>query len=753
MRPLDGVRVLDLTTGVAGPMTAMELADFGADVVKVEPPPGDPARTDPGFAFFNRGKRSRVVDTGTGEGRVLLEHLLAAADVVVLGEDEGGLAARGLSPAAVADRHPHLVVVHTPPFDGDTTPWAGGAESAELLAAVTGIGWSQASWEDVPVDIVSPHVLYGQAIWAAAATVAALHERRRSSFGQVVTVGGLHGMLVTTTASLVHPPGTPRLHFAGGPGGQVPFYRTYRCADGEWLFLACLTPAFMFAAFQTLGVLDIFADPRLDGDPTNMLLPENGMWVIERVASVFGTRPRTEWIDVLSAAGCPVGPLAARDEWIDHPQLAAIGMRVEIADPERGPVVQPGISLNLTGSPGEITGPAPLLGEHQDAGDEWDRRPAPVGPAPSGAGPLAGTRVLDLGSIIAGTYGASLLAELGADVVKVEPLSGDGMRGLMVGFAGFHKGKRGLVLDLSTPEGHAAFLRLVADADVVVDNYRPGVLARLGIDYHSLVATNPAIITVSVTGFGEGGPLGAEPGFDPLLQALSGMMTAQGGDADPVFLTLPVNDVGSAATAALGTCLALVHRDRTGRGQRVWTSLAGQAAVMQAGEIIRFPGRPPARTGSADHPGPSPLDRYHRTADGWVRLQAPDSAGLVAAGLLDSPDGDVGAAFGERSSGEVLAVLTAAGVPAVPALATVDLPGHPLFTGREALHEIPVEGGKVWTAGRFARFSRTERTDHTTVPGLGEHGRDVLAAAGFVPADIEALVASEVTVIGPPFRI
>lgn len=230
-------------------------------------------------------------------------------------------------------------------------------------------------------------------------------------------------------------------------------------------------------------------------------------------------------------------------------------------------------------------------------------------------------------------------------------------------------------------------------------------------------------------------------------------MSAQGGDADPVFLTLPVNDVGSAATAALGACLALVHRDRTGRGQRVWTSLAGQAAVMQAREIIRYRDRPPARAGGDDFAGPSPLDRYHRTTDGWVRIQAATGDGLVAAGLLDSIDADVGAALATRSTAEVLAALTAAGVPAVPALATVDLPGHPLYRSREALHEIPVENGTLWTAGRFARFSRTERAGATAVPGLGEHSRELLASAGLEPAEVDALVTSGATTIGPPFRI
>ena len=202
--------------------------------------------------------------------------------------------------------------------------------------------------------------------------------------------------------------------------------------------------------------------------------------------------------------------------------------------------------------------------------------------------------------------------------------------------------------------GHALFLDLARGADIVIDNYREGVLERLRIDYASLRAVKPEIITISLTGFGEGGPLGSEPGFDPVLQAFSGMMHAQGGDSDPVFMRLPVNDVAGAATLALGAVLALLHQRRGGGGQRGWTSLAGQSGMMQSDEIVRYDGRRPSHRGGADFAGPDPLDRYYRTRDGWLRLQAVDvaaardgaaerAAALAAlrdAGLLSAPPHD-----------------------------------------------------------------------------------------------------------------
>jgi len=416
----------------------------------------------------------------------------------------------------------------------------------------------------------------------------------------------------------------------GGSGGGVPFYRTYQCGDGEWLFLAALTPRFTEIAFEVLGATWVLHDERLGGrGRAAMLMPEHSLWAIKEIAAVFATKPRAEWLALLAAAGCPAGPLLQRDDWLDHPQLDAIGMRVVVDDPERGEVVMPGVPVRLTASPGAVRGPAPRLASATiDAIlREWSSstREGTIGTTGSPAaraanGPLDGVRVLDLGAIIAGPFGASLLAELGADVIKVEPLTGDSFRG--PGFAAYNKGQRGVALDLQSADGRDALLALVRTADAVIDNYRPGVLGRLRLTYDDLREVNPDIITLSVTGFGEGGALGNEPGFDPVLQAMSGMMLAQGGAGDPVFFTVPVDDVAAAASAALGICLALVHRGRGGGGQRLWTSLAGMAAVLQAGELVRFDGRPPAPVGGSDFPGPSPANRYFRAVDGWVRVQA-----------------------------------------------------------------------------------------------------------------------------------
>ena len=231
--PLSGVRVLDASSGVAGPLAAMLLADFGAEVVKVEPPGGDPGRGEPGFAVWNRNKRSVVLDTATEAGRARLSGLLAGADVCVCGAVPPDAAGTPLDPAAVSAANPALVYLSTPPYTGAGTPWAGGEESNGLLAALTGVALRQSSFDGGPIDCVYPFLPCLQGIWAAAAAVAALLERERSGRGQVVTVGGVHGMMVASPGVLVIDPAQPGRPAAVGPGGPNPCYRPYRCGDGR----------------------------------------------------------------------------------------------------------------------------------------------------------------------------------------------------------------------------------------------------------------------------------------------------------------------------------------------------------------------------------------------------------------------------------------------------------------------------------------------------------------------------------------
>jgi crotonobetainyl-CoA:carnitine CoA-transferase CaiB-like acyl-CoA transferase len=759
---LSGIRVVDLSTGIAGPAAAMFLADFGADVIKVEPPSGDPGRPGPGFPLWNRNKRSMVIDASTPAGAERLAQLLAGADVCVSGGADATVLPAVAVPETALAANPALVYLRTPPFL-DHVPWAGGRESAGLLHAYTALALRQSSFDGGPVDPAFPYVLYIQGVWAAACTMAALIERERSGHGQVVTVGGLHASMVAATGSLMVDPKAKEVPAASGPGGPSPLYTRYQGSDGKWLFLATLLVKFQYKALEVLGLNDVLADERVGGELENILLPGNRGWIRQRFVDAFASKPAEEWIRILHEADIPSGPLLETSDWLDSEPLAHLDMRAEVDDPERGTVVMPSSPIKLSGTPAAIRRPAPRLGEHTgdlEAGDPvWDRRPAPTGPAPAGRPPLAGLKLLDLGAVLAGPYAGTLMAELGADVVKVEIPAGDSWRDRGIAYI---RGQRGLAVDLRSDGGRDAFYRLVKQADVVLDNYRAGVLKRLQVDYPHLEQVNPGIVSVSITGFGEVSPFAAEPAFDPILQARSGMMTSQGGDSEPVLNTVAINDVTTGAMAVLASLLGVYERQRSGHGQAAVLALAATSAYAQSEELVRFAGRPPVHLGGRDFPGPGPLDRSYQAADGWVRLQADPAtapAQLRAAGLLEGPDPrsdeewtrrlTEAVAAGQRD--DVVRRLTEAGVPAAAARQVSELVADPDYASVEAMVTLDRgELGPTTAPGRYAWFSRTVNHAVLTPPGVGEHTSEVLAEAGMTGEEIEALIASGAVRQGQP---
>jgi crotonobetainyl-CoA:carnitine CoA-transferase CaiB-like acyl-CoA transferase len=731
---LSGITVLEVGEGVARAVAGMILADSGAQVSRS----GTSEDGDPGYAMWHRNKQLLDSDSDSP-----LDRLLDSIDVCIVGPGCPEIEAKL---ATLAARHPRTVFLIMPPYCGEA-PWHGQAESSELIAAVMGLAMRQSSNEDGPVDSVYPHVAYVHGMWAATCAIAALVEREVTGLGQVVTVSAAHAALVTGTATFVIDPEAVEPAKPIGAGGPNPLYTRYKCQDGRWLFLGALTAKFQQRALEVLGLEEIEADERLGGALDRTLLPENRDWVRERIATRFLSRTRQDWLDRLEAVDCPAGPVMDREYWLDHPQIRAIGMRVEVQDPQRGTVIMPGIPLTLAESPGRILAADEPTRAVSSASPPSSGNP-PRGPV-AGRGPLAGFRVLNLGTVLAGPLSGCLLSELGADVTKVEPLSGDPFR--TRGFV-YNRGMRSIAIDLRSRKGKEAFDHLVRETDVVLDNFRPGVLQRLGIDYESLSEVNPDVVCFSMTGFGDRGPLADRPGFDPILQAMSGMMTAQGGTDDPVFLTVAVNDIAGAVMGALAACLGLLHRVRHGEGQPIRSSLAAMSVFMQSGELVRFEGRSPARAGGNDYRGPAPLDRYYRTSDGWVRVHhrtvnCPDGAAGPDVILSEEICRDL-------TTRGLLESLSKRGVPAAAARRPAELIADPDLMAAGAFHEHRrADGRPFFTPGRVARFSRTQETRKLTAPGLGEHTRDVLVRAGLSDAEVETLLAEGVVASGGPFVV
>ena len=634
----DGIRVVEVATGIAAPYTTMFLADNAADVVKIEPAGGDPYRADPGFQTINRNKRSIVIDDpfDDAEGRALV----ARADVVVVDRPGLGPTVRALNPNAV--------VVTMPPW-GERGPLVDAPTSRRILHAATGIAWNQQSYAEVPVDVVVPIAAYATGVLGALAAASGLLVRAQRGAAPIYEVSEVAGAAAIQLGesrpvdTIEVRPGDSGL----GSKGRVACYRLIEAGDGRWFFLACGTARFYQRMLDVIGRPDLIDDPALANPPWGLMLDA----AIERITpildEVFATRPRHEWLELLAEADVPAQPVLTREEFLQTSVVAANEMDLTVDHPELGPVSMMGLPFTVESAPGAVRRPAPLLGQHgEEIRRQWLGEPdgataegvtadpagGPGADETSAERPLAGLRVIDLASFIAGPVVSRHLAMLGAEVIKVEPPTGDPFRAIGPLFVSWNQGKRSIALDLTTTEGQQTLHRLVATADVVVENFRPGVAARLGADHATLHAINPDLVFLSSPGYGIDEAMAERPAFDPLVQSLGGFMAAQGGlvpDGDerepggtePVFLSVAIHDVMTPMLGALGLVMGLHQRAATGDGQEVRTSLAQSTMVAQAAEYTRYAGRPPTELGGFDHPGPDDEHTWVEGDDGelvWV---------------------------------------------------------------------------------------------------------------------------------------
>ncbi len=395
-------------------------------------------------------------------------------------------------------------------------------------------------------------------------------------------------------------------------------------------------------------------------------------------------------------------------------------------------------------------------------------------------GPLAGLKVIELAHMMAGPTCALMLADMGADVIKLEKFpDGDDTRrmvppqidGESAAYLMMNRNKRGMAVDLKHPDGREVGRRLLGAADVVIENFRKGTMERLGLGYETLRETNPGLIYCEISGFGRTGPYAERGGFDLIAQGMSGLMsiTGEGPGRAPVKCGAPITDISAGILAAMGVLAAYVHRLKTGEGQRVDASLfeAGIVHTYWQSAIALATGIAPGPLGSA-HPLSAPYQAFE-TADGWITLGAANQANWLK--LIDVLDANslgsdprfvtnsarktnlsalvaiLAPLFKQRTSADWLNRLEAAGVPAGPVLDVAQMHADPQTRARDMVVEVPHSRlGKTSTLGAAVKFSVTPGAVERGAPVLGEHTREVLREHGYDDAAVDALAAARVVI-------
>ncbi len=396
------------------------------------------------------------------------------------------------------------------------------------------------------------------------------------------------------------------------------------------------------------------------------------------------------------------------------------------------------------------------------------------------SGPLSGVKVIELAHIMAGPVCGLMLADLGAEVIKVEKVpGGDDTRrtlppdidGESAAFMMMNRNKRGIAVDLKTEAGQAVVRRLILAADVVVENYRRGTMERFGLGYEALSREKPELIYCALSGFGRSGPYADRAGFDLIAQGMSGLMsiTGEGTGRPPVKVGAPVTDLTAGILGALGVAAAYARRLQTGRGQQVDTSLfeAGIVHTYWQSAMCFATGEPPGPMGSA-HPLNAPYEAFE-TADGWITVGAANQANwerLVE--VLGEPElaadprfqdnrarmahrmelaARLAKHFKTRDSAAWLAALDAAGVPAGPVRSIAEMQADPQALARGMVTEVEHSRlGRVRTLGAPVQFSETPGTLRRGAPLYCEHSRGVLAEHGWSASEIEDLIAAGVVI-------
>ena len=667
----DGISVLDFSRGMPCSVATMVMSDFGAEVIKVEPPGGDPFRLWPGAIQWDRGKKSVILDMKTSEGQGKAQKLAAQADVVMENFRPGVAERLGIGYDALSAGHRDLVYCSLTGF-GPKGPYAHYKGYEGVVAAKSGrmMVFAGQNLRDGPNYAAVQLASYSAATALVRGAIAALHVRDRTGQGQKVETS----LLQTITPydlrdwllwqMMIKDPGTYPEDAWVRRGPSTIGYQAARTKDGHWIQLANIVDRLFHAMMEYLDMGYIYEDPRFKTVPT--LTDEDRDTLRKMMLERVHEKTLDEWMDVFvnKTSNVAAEPYMTSEQGMSHSQVVHNGNVVDVEHPRLGKTRQLGPIVFMSETPGRPRGPAPASGQH--TAEILSRLDGVTKKVANGASPtlpkypLEDITVLDLGTVIAGPLGCAMLAELGARVIRVEAPEGDYHRHIQHGLI-VHRtmaGTEGTCLNLKTPEGQEIMHKLVAKADILLHSMRPGAPERTGIGYEQLRHINPRLVYVYGAGYGSTGPHSHRPSMHPIPGAVcGGAMTQLGRDTLPPpeqEMTMEeISEVGrklgrandgstdqnTSLAISVAMLLGLYARERTGKGQYIEAHMLGANAYANADDFFWHQGKPPRPLPDAEGYGLNALYRLYRAGKGWVFLACPfEEEWMVLCRAIGRPD-------------------------------------------------------------------------------------------------------------------
>jgi crotonobetainyl-CoA:carnitine CoA-transferase CaiB-like acyl-CoA transferase len=721
------LKVIDLAVGFASAVVSKLMIDNGAMVTRVLPATGDP------FSSLYPAYESLKEGAIRGDA-ALIEDLLASADACIIGgEDYPGLDF-GFDGAALLERHPKLIVL-------ELSAYPVGAPSGLavdlLVQARTGLVHEQLNGQPIQIAMALPS--YGVVFAGLLGLWAAIVERDSSGVGQIVRASMQHGVSMFWSQIWMEADHSNAL-FDKLPPKDVQ-HLIFECAGGDYIHFVLGVPGALSKLYEVLGIQAV-VDPNDRGIPNLERGPDSYFADRGPIAPAIRRWRRDDLTRALNAAGLAAEPVLQPGEAWSDPQVQANGLLADRTD-----------GSTVVGNP--------LRFETFEAASSGRRELNE--PQSSGQAPLAGLKIIDLGNFVAGPYATKLLADLGADVVKIEPHTSlaalTGMRNTWAS----NRGKRSVVIDMKTPRGLALARGLCAKAHVTSHNFRLGVAERLGVDPASLRRLRADIVTLETNGYGSKGPKAKGAGWDMVMQALCGHEARAGGIGNPpLWYRSALLDFSTGALGAISVLMAVHARNRGAGSVAIESSLLATGLFLMS-ELIRrsdgsFCGAPLLNSSKS---GFHPAERLYRTRDGWIAIAARSEE--MASALLGALDIQsitaprakwddavaelIAARFAIQDTERAMTLLDGAGIWAERCAtdgwtalkeASYARSAHLVIDAQDSVY-----GRIVSTFGPTVTFSRTKVAGpFRSAPHPGEHTREVLASAGVDNAEIDDLIAT-----------